>query len=499
MALDNSVCLYSDTGAITFPRIPEDYNGDYVTSISFSSPEGKRSILAVARASGHLCLWSTFDEEVRFESDHPFPITCVAFKHTLTCRRSTRLSGIELSVEDLAVGDRCGFVWYFSVEWPDYAVDEDEWKGSVTLIAKIDAHKLQICSLTWSPDGKYLATGGNDNFCHLFELDEMLHFHDDTVFRSCAPPPHQPSQGLQPAKALKHVSISTRLSRFLSGSRRSTPGQLSSDESVRSTSSSSTGTVSDAGTVLLGDRPTRFVPWDSQKHRFSHYGAVKAIAFSPWQPTLLATGGGLNDRTVYFYHTSSGSCLATIHVYAQVTSLIWSTTRREIAVTLGFAQPEHPFRIGVFTWPSCEQIAAIPWNVSPNGPLNHHFDIGRSLCAIRLPGNPQTFESIFFSCERKGDADHLSDDETDLVDPGPSIYRHDSPDIAARRTTSRTTRCRVANEGCIVVAASDETLRFYQIWDDTTKDVMKSTGLLGHSAILETLEGIEDPGKEVIR
>lgn len=494
VALDNRVGLYSDTGDISFPSIPEDHNGDYVTSISFSSAEGRRSILAVGRASGHLCLWSTFDKEVRFGFDFPFPITCVAFKHTTTRRRSTTVPGIELPVEDLAVGDRYGFVWYFSVEWPDYASGEDEWQESVTLIAKIDAHKLQICSLTWSPDGKYLATGGNDNFCQLFELDEILHYHDDPVFRWSAPPSYQPLRGHQPTKALSRESISTRLSRLLDGFRRSTPAQLSSTESVRSSSLSSTETDSDVGTVLLGDKPGLFIPWDSQKHRFSHCGAVKAIAFSPWQPTLLATGGGLNDRTVYFYHTSSGSCLATIHVFAQVTSLIWSTTRREIAVTLGFAQPEHPFRIGVFAWPSCEQIAAIPWDISPYGSLDHHFDIGRSLWAIRVPGNSQAHESIFFSCGRNS-----SEDETDLVDPGPSIYRHDSLDIAARRKRNRTARCRVANEGCIVVATSDETLRFYQIWDDTTKGVMKSRGLLGYSAILETLEGIENPGKEVIR
>lgn len=96
------------------------------------------------------------------------------------------------------------------------------------------------------------------------------------------------------------------------------------------------------------------------KHRWEHTAAVKAIAFCPWRKGLVATGGGSHDKCIHFYHTTSGVALATIAVHAQVTSLIWSTTRREIAATFGYAQPDHPYRIAVFSWPECRQVAAIP-------------------------------------------------------------------------------------------------------------------------------------------
>jgi hypothetical protein len=89
------------------------------------------------------------------------------------------------------------------------------------------------------------------------------------------------------------------------------------------------------------------------------FQAAIAIAFCPWQCRMLATGGGSNDRCIHFYHTISGACLATIDCAAQVTSLVWSTTHREIAATFGFAKPEHHFRIAVFSWPACEQIVVI--------------------------------------------------------------------------------------------------------------------------------------------
>lgn len=104
----------------------------------------------------------------------------------------------------------------------------------------------------------------------------------------------------------------------------------------------------------------RSIDESQAKHRWEHMAAVKAIAFCPWRDGLVATGGGSHDKCIHFYHTTSGVALATIAVHAQVTSLIWSTTRREIAATFGYAQPDHPYRIAVFSWPECRQVAAIP-------------------------------------------------------------------------------------------------------------------------------------------
>jgi hypothetical protein len=186
----------------------------------------------------------------------------------------------------------------------------------------------------------------------------------------------------------------------------------------------------------------------AEKHRWMHGAAVKAIAFCPWRDGLVATGGGSNDKCIHFYHTTSGACLATINVVAQVTSLIWSTTRREIVATFGYAQPDHPFRIAVFSWPECKQVAAIPWE-------GDH----RALYAIPYPGGPNENSSA-----------------------------HEGG-WAMTRT---------AAEGCIVVASSDESVKFHEVWTSGKKATMGGEGLLGGSEILEGLEGMDKEG-EVIR
>ena len=55
------------------------------------------------------------------------------------------------------------------------------------------------------------------------------------------------------------------------------------------------------------------------------------------------------------------------------------------------------------------------------------------------------------------------------------------------------------SDGCIVVAASDETVRFHEVWSDCRKGVIGWRGVLGGSDILEGLEGIEKDGGETIR
>ncbi|KAI0171677.1 WD40 repeat-like protein [Hypoxylon sp. FL1284] len=279
----------------------------------------------------------------------------------------------------------------------------------MTLLARIKVHSQQICGLAWSPDGKQFATGGNDNLCCLFDVDNIAKEEPDLGF-----------------------SLGNSSERKPSGSQ----GAASSF-------------VDKPGITLDFPDPLYTVTHltvGSEKHRWRHGAAVKAIAFCPWRQGLVATGGGSNDKCIHFYHATSGAALATISVAAQVTSLIWSTTRREIVATFGYAQPDHPYRIAVFSWPDCRQVAAVPWE-------GEH----RALYAIAYPGGPS---------DMYGTKDRL--------------------------------KSRTAEEGCIVVASSDESIKFHEVWTAGRKATSFGSGVLAGSDILEMGEGIDKEG-DVIR
>ncbi|CAN6600629.1 meiosis-specific APC/C activator protein Ama1p [Trichomonascus vanleenenianus] len=94
--------------------------------------------------------------------------------------------------------------------------------------------------------------------------------------------------------------------------------------------------------------------------RMAHRAAVKALAFCPWNPGLLATGGGTHDRTVRFWHTHSGALLSAHNVKGQITSIIWSRHLRQLAVTFGFGDHESPVLIGVYNYHNFKPLIRIP-------------------------------------------------------------------------------------------------------------------------------------------
>ncbi|KAI5292474.1 hypothetical protein KEM52_006332 [Ascosphaera acerosa] len=439
VGLGNRVYIWSEAAGAESPPLRHQPVANYVASLSFSSAEGGHSILAVGRQNGDVSLWSTFDDEVRFELALPHAVSCLAWRPSGARKRVDlpAIPGAPIGAEELAIGDETGTVW----------------------------------------------------------------------------------------SSQSHSQASTA---------RSAP-----------------------------PFKTIYMPINRQKHTLHHSAAVKAIAFAPWEPSLLATGGGSNDRCIHFYHAPSGSCLATINVHAQVTSVIWSRTRREIAATFGYAQPEHPYRIAVFAWPSCKQVVAIPWNSSGEcggrADSDANVECGRALWAISYPGGPNEIASAGKESRskdgkaregRSGTTSHLqsgSHNRTSTSEESePSLkltakHGHPVPPVAVRASpdqrssgagaqpqarsprghqqnttkgnggatgTSGTYRgyreggrwwSRTAEEGCIVVVSSNERVNFHEVWSGTKKSTAGRTGLLGGSKILETLQGIDDEGDELIR
>ncbi|KAI1759094.1 WD40 repeat-like protein [Hypoxylon sp. FL1150] len=379
VGLGNLLYGWSESSGVTLLNAGLQ-DGSWLTSVAFSSDQGGKSILAFGRSSGLLSLVSLFDSLLpRFEAYHPAPIACLSWRPTTTTRptRNRRNPGVLVETEDLLVGDDMG----------DEVVRQN-WHGSMILLARIKVHSQQICGLAWSPDGEQFATGGNDNLCCLFNVDSVTEEDADL-----------------------NLDFGKSSASNSPGSEVATPG-------------SEVATFSFA---VMPDFPNpnplcamKYLPSGSEKHRWRHGAAVKAIAFCPWRQGLIATGGGSNDKCIHFYHATSGAALATISVAAQVTSLIWSTTRREIVATFGYAQPDHPYRIAVFSWPDCRQVAA----------------------------------------------DRL--------------------------------KSRTAEEGCIIVASSDESVKFHEVWIAGRKATSFGSGVLAGSDILEMGEGIDKEG-DVIR
>lgn len=112
--------------------------------------------------------------------------------------------------------------------------------------------------------------------------------------------------------------------------------------------------------LAIGDNSNRSTIWDisnlgAPKMLFNlrHEAAVKAIAFCPWVPNLLATGGGTRDKHLRFWHTTSGTLISKHKTNGQITAVVWSKSKKEILVTFGFGETAEKNNIlAVYSYPS---------------------------------------------------------------------------------------------------------------------------------------------------
>ncbi|KAG8531184.1 uncharacterized protein KY384_004542 [Bacidia gigantensis] len=461
VGLDNRVYLWSEEYGVRYPFVEDDQSETtFITSVSFSSEEGGYSILAVGRNTGHLSLWSLADpEKIRFTSQQPNAIACISFKPVTSLRPSERF-GSTVPTEELLVGDEIGQIYYYSIEWMSQRqVDIHGWNGHMKLLAKIEVHTQQICGLAWSSTGEFFATGANDNTCNLFDTKDLLK--DPTQTSNPDSAPKGPFQSFFDTLALPHfISRTTTTTTIPSLDVNSPSISRAASNPFSDPFPSFPAFIRHSTTIIPGQDGSLLISEGCQKHKWQHSAAVKAIAICPWQRGLIATGGGSNDRAIHFYHVYSGACLATINVHAQVTSLIWSTTRREIAATFGYPQPDHPYRIAVFSWPGCREVVKVPWGSEL-----------RALFAVAFPGSCVSGEG-----GRRGGAGRG-------MGRGGGLRRES-------RALGERWYDRTREEGCIVVASSDESVKFHEVWAGASRVPAEAgVGVLGGSPILERLEG----------
>ena len=118
----------------------------------------------------------------------------------------------------------------------------------------------------------------------------------------------------------------------------------------------------DGAQLATGGNDNLVSIWDARSlaapkfQKTNHRAAVKALSWCPWQPNLLATGGGSYDRHIHFWNTTTGARTNSIDTGSQVTSLQWSNHYREIVSSSGF--PDNS--LSIWSYPTLVRNVEIP-------------------------------------------------------------------------------------------------------------------------------------------
>ncbi|XP_018571898.1 cell division cycle protein 20 homolog [Anoplophora glabripennis] len=240
-ALGAHVYLWN-AGTGNIDQLLELEGNDYVCSLAWIQ-EGH--CLAVGTTNGTVELWDcSRSKKLRIMEGH-----------------SARVGSLSWNSYILSSGCRSGQIIHHDVRQREHGV------------ATLSGHTQEVCGLKWSTDGKYLASGGNDNVLNIWQVVTGGHY---------------------------------------------------------------------SQTAAL--------------HTFtSHQAAVKALAWCPWQPHILASGGGTADRHIRFWNCNTGSCVNAIDTKSQVCALLWSLNYKELVSGHGFANNE----LIIWKYPSMTKIAEL--------------------------------------------------------------------------------------------------------------------------------------------
>jgi cell division cycle protein 20 (cofactor of APC complex) len=223
--------------------------------------------------------------------------------------------------------------------------------GSVSSLLECPADTY-ISSVKWSGDGAYVGVGLGTGEVQIWDVEEQ------TKLRSMFG--HETRVGVMGWN--KHI-LSTGARSGLVYNHDVRIAQHKVAELV-----SHTGEVcglewrADGAQLATGANDNMVNIWDARAlaapkfTKTNHRAAVKAVAWCPWQSNLLATGGGSNDRQIYFWNTTTGARINHIPTDSQVTSLRWSTHYKEIVSTGGF--PDNS--LSIWSYPTGVKNMEVP-------------------------------------------------------------------------------------------------------------------------------------------
>ncbi|XP_028988145.1 cell division cycle protein 20 homolog [Betta splendens] len=242
VALHNSVYLWDATHGDITHLMKMESDEDHICSLSWTK-EGR--YLAIGTSDGNVQLWDVENQK---------RLRCMA-SHV------ARVGSLSWNDYILSSGARSGQIHNHDVRLENHH------------ICTLTGHSQEVCGLKWSPDGRYLASGGNDNLVFVWPCVSQAS-----------------GRNIQPVHS-----------------------------------------------------------WSE------HQGAVKALAWCPWQPNILASGGGTSDRHIRIWNVNSGSCISALDTQSQISSLMFAPNYKELVSAHGFAQNN----IAIWKYPSLSKVAEL--------------------------------------------------------------------------------------------------------------------------------------------
>nr|XP_043890884.1 cell division cycle protein 20 homolog [Solea senegalensis] len=233
----------------------------------------------------------------------------------------------------------------------------DATQGDITLLMKMDREEDYICSLSWTKEGSYLAVGTSDSTIQLWDVDNQKRLrsmggHTARV-GSLSWNDHILSSGSRSGNIHHHdVRVANHHITTINGHSQEVCGLKWSPDGRYLASGGNDNLVCVWPRVQDGSASNG----SQAVHCWSeHQGAVKALAWCPWQPNILASGGGTSDRHIRIWNVNSGSCITSLDTQSQISSLVFAPNYKELVSAHGYAHNN----VVIWKYPTLTRVAEL--------------------------------------------------------------------------------------------------------------------------------------------
>ena len=195
-------------------------------------------------------------------------------------------------------------------------------------------HNKEVCSLKWNIDFKYLASGGNDNLVCLWDVRGKFKQNQNSFwdFLNSQSDDENDNEIEEENLRNNNILINDNNEGFL----------CNNLKEIKKKANRSDNYIEPL--IIIN----------------KHKGPVRALAWSPWQRNVLATGGGKKDNFIRFYNVDTKSIVGEYNTGSQVCQILWNKYEKEIISSHG----NNKNSINVWSYPKMNKIAELTGHLS---------------------------------------------------------------------------------------------------------------------------------------
>ena len=207
-----------------------------------------------------------------------------------------------------------------------------------------NGHTKEICNIKWNQDFKYLASGGNDNLVCLWDIRGKFNNNKNSIWDVLNSQSDDESDDEN-----ENINNSDK--------------DIQMNDEINTNINSNINRIHKAKSKQLDENIIEpFLILNK------HKGPVRALQWSPYNNSILATGGGKKDNTIKFFNADTKSVISEYNTGSPVCQILWNKYEKEIISSQG----NNKNQICLWSYPKMNKIAEL------NGHLNRALYLAMS-------------------------------------------------------------------------------------------------------------------------